>query len=139
MLDLTKVKLRAKTTYAARKTETPLLSCSIGRILLNTAFMDNFYPKRPKNLYAQICNNREKQYLLLSSGIKPLDYYKVFGAAPSNFKNGGIIMAKGFRTLLNKGDKMTRYKVTEEQTNVKHIKAFLLTEYVSDVVISEYK
>lgn len=123
------VKLLIKTNYAARRSDTPLLSVSsAGYTSLNLAFKETFFKGYNKHLFVQAVNYKNINYLLISK-TKKENYYSFMSA-----KNSGFISnIKGFFKAFGKKGITMRYTLEKVQTGDKSIYAFELKHVAQDL------
>jgi hypothetical protein len=132
-LDLNGVKLAIKTTYAARRSETPLMTMTKGGcVSFNIAFIKEFYPKTTK-FYIQAASVKGVDYLLVSK--KKLNNYYSVTIKPDN--GCAITKIQGFITAFGKKGIAMRYTTTLVETSDPNIKAFSLKNVAEDLFTSK--
>jgi hypothetical protein len=129
-------KLLVKTTYPARRSDTPLVSVS-KRLLLNKSFIDT-YLKNWKEGYVNLVSHKNKYCLVVSKKKLP-NFYLLAITFRENKATAAFSAAKGFVNIL--GDKVNpaltvRYTVTKEPTNNPSVVAFILEEASKDIFTS---
>lgn len=130
VLNLDGVKLLAKTTYAGRRTDTPLFSITkAGNVALNTAFKQTYYPKHNNKLFIQAVCVKNVYYILLSTKKKP-SYYSLSYNTDSTGFNGAI---QSLKTLFGKKGLAMRYTTELVPTSDATIKAFKLRHVAEDL------
>lgn len=131
MLDLTNLKYVVKTTYAGRRSETPLFSITkAGGCALNTAFSNTFMKGFKKSiLYVQLVCVKNEYYLLVSK-TKKQNFYSVVRASGNK---GFSSIIQGFITALGKKGIAMRYSLELVKTNDETIKAFKLKNVAEDL------
>lgn len=132
-LNLDGVKFLLKTTYAARRTQTPLFSISkAGTCLLNQAFKLNNYKNYEKNLYVQVVNYKNTYYFLTTK-IKKQGYYSL-----SNIYKGGFSgKIQGLNALFGKKGITMRYSLENVETADKTVKAFAMRNVAEDIFVTK--
>lgn len=132
-LNLDGVKFLLKTTYAARRTQTPLFSISkAGTCMFNHAFKLNYYKNYEKTLYVQVVSYKNTYYMLTTK-VKKQGYY-----ALSNATNGGFVgKIQGLNALFGKKGLTMRYSLENIETADKTVKAFAMKNVAEDIFVTK--
>lgn len=134
-LDFNGIKLKLKTTYAGRKTETPLLSISKGgSVSFNKAFKEKFFRGHYKTVYIQVVSLKGTDYLLTSKTKQP-HYYSI-----SPIKTGGYTCRiQGLVAAFGKKGITMRYSLEKVATTNSSIQAFKITHVAEDLIVATEK
>jgi hypothetical protein len=137
ILDLSKQKLLIKTTYAGRRTDTPLISITKkGTLSVNAAFMRKFFSniKDPSTLYVQLVSFKDEYFILISKK-KRAGFYSLFVVKAGT----GTVRALGFKEILGKKGVTMRYAVEKVKTTDPSLHAFKLSNVAADFFSSTEK
>jgi hypothetical protein len=134
-VNLDRAKLLIKTTYAGRRTETPLFSVSpSGYSTFNMSFGNKFFKNHKSKLFIQAVNYKNVYYLLFSK-TKKEGFYIV-----TNNPNGGYATKiKGLHTTFGKKGVTMRYAVELVQTTDKSVYAFEIKDMAEDLFSTKEK
>jgi hypothetical protein len=137
MLNLVNVKYVVKTTYAGRKSETPLFSITkAGSSSLNTAFTKTYLRGFKRSvIYTQLILVKSEYYLLVSK-TKRASFYSFTLNGNGTSKNYSSTI-QGFITALGKKGIAMRYSLEKIETNDKTIMAFKLKNVAEDLFTSK--
>lgn len=133
VLNLDGAKLKIKTTWAGRKTESPLFSISKGGMTyLNKAFHEKWFAKHKKALYIQAVSMRGVDYILVSKE-KKAHYYKLTAVHSGGFS----CTVQGFATAFGKKGLTMRYLAERVATTDASVYAFKIKYVANDLVVSQ--
>lgn len=134
-INLDGVKLLIKTTYAGRRSETPLFSVSSsGYSFLNISFANKYFKTHKSKLFVQAVSYKNMFYLLLSK-TKKEGYYSL----TYNPNGGYTAKIKGLSVTFGKKGITTRYTVQMVDTTDKTIKAFQIKNAAEDLFVTKEK